>query len=176
MGTYAVIWQYSNKIIFIHFNIANHYYVLNSLYKKMYMRLHSLLLILALGLVSLIGCKKKKEILYTPYVNPADNRIGVYHGMFQECGPSLCYNIDTTFQITKVNNQYFLQFGNHTDELFFTNPNALDFHSVASYALDSSGQSFGNYFGGWCTADSVYVKFSDGWGVHNNNLLSGKKQ
>ncbi|MBK7690961.1 MAG: hypothetical protein IPJ31_07545 [Bacteroidetes bacterium] len=140
------------------------------------MRLHSLLLLLVFGLLGIIGCKKKKQIVHTPYVNPADNRVGTYHGMFQECSPSLCYDKDTTFQITKINNQYFLQFGNHSDELIFTNPNALDFRSLGSYALDSSGQNFGSYFGGWCTNDSVYVKFSEGWGVYNNNLLSGKKQ
>jgi hypothetical protein len=140
------------------------------------MRLQSLFIIFILALVGMVACKKKKVEIYTPYIEPADLRVGMYKGMFQECGPTVCYDKDTTFQITKENNRYYVLFGNHKDEIEYSTPIALEFNGVAFYALDSSGNNFASILSGYCRNDSAFVKFANGWGVDNNNLLSGKKQ
>ena len=51
------------------------------------------------------------------YVEPSDLRLGTYSGMFQECGPLVCYNKDTTFKVITENDKYFLVFGEHKDEI-----------------------------------------------------------
>ncbi|MBL7765859.1 MAG: hypothetical protein JNJ58_07195 [Chitinophagaceae bacterium] len=127
-------------------------------------------------LIGVIGCKKAEVINYQPYTPPADLRVGTYKGMFQECGTVVCYNIDTTFEISKENNKYYVIFGNHKDEIEYDTPAALDFSGVEFYALDSSGLNYGSMLSGYCRNDSAFVIFTHGWGVYNNNLLSGKKQ
>lgn len=122
------------------------------------------------------ACKKRDLSSSIPYIEPADLRVGTYKGMFQECGPVVCYDKDTTFQILKENNKYYLRFGNHKDEIEYSLPIAVEFNAVEFYQLDSSGNISGSMFSGYYRNDSAFVKFSDGWGVHNNNLLSGKKQ
>ena len=87
-----------------------------------------------------------------------------------------CFKKDTTFQIIKDNNRYYILFGNHKDEIEYSNPNALEFSAVKYYALDSSGNNFGSFLSGSCRNDSAFVIFTDAWGVYNKNLLSGKKQ
>lgn len=137
----------------------------------------SLLFLCTLSIVLLASCKKKKTtIAYTPYIDARDLRVGTYSGMFQECGPTVCYDIDTTFQITKEENRYYLVFGTHKDEIEYDMSTAKDFTSVATYPLNGSTTTFANYLSGYCRNDSVFVIYSDGWGVYNKNLLSGKKQ
>ena len=138
------------------------------------MRLRSLLFILVL--LGTLACNKKKIEIYTPYIEPGELRVGTYKGMFQECGPVVCYDKDTTFQIAKENNKYYLLFGNHKDEIEYANPIALEFSAVAYFTLDSLGNNTGSLFYGYCRNDSAFVIFTDGWGVYNKNLLSGKKQ
>ncbi|MBK8328497.1 MAG: hypothetical protein IPL09_03220 [Bacteroidetes bacterium] len=70
------------------------------------MRLQSLLFILVL--LGTLACNKKKIEIYTPYIEPGELRVGTYKGMFQECGPVVCYDKDTSFQIAKENNKYYL--------------------------------------------------------------------
>lgn len=136
-------------------------------------KLFGLLIILFVGIS---GCQKKEVIIDFPYTFPADLRVGKYQGMFQECGTTVCYNKDTTFEISKEGNQYYVIFGNHKDEIEYSSANAMDFVGVEYYALDSSGLNHSSMLYGYCRNDSAFVIFTDGWGVYNNNLLSGKKQ
>lgn len=140
------------------------------------MQVKTLLVICIALLMGMSACKKRDLLSSIPYIEPADLRVGTYKGMFQECGPVVCYDKDTTFQIIKENSTYYLLFGTHKDEIEYSSPIAKEFSAVESYPLDSSGNISGSMFAGYYRNDSAFVIFSDGWGIHNKNLLSGKKQ
>ncbi len=140
------------------------------------MQVKSLLVLWMVFLLGMSACKKKEANNTIPYIEPADLRVGTYNGMFQECGPVVCYDKDTTFQILKENNKYYLRFGNHKDEIEYSTPNAVEFSAVEFYQLDSIDNNTGSMFYGYCRNDSAFVIFTEGWGVYNKNLLSGNKQ
>jgi len=119
----------------------------------------------------LSACEKSRIEPAETYVEPSEYRVGHYVGMFQECGTTICYDKDTSFDVVKSGGKYYLQFGNHFDEIAYWTPAAVDFHSVETSALIS-----GPLFGGYCRNDSFFAVFTTAWGVYNNNLLSGKKQ
>lgn len=138
------------------------------------MQLKSLSVCLLIIMLMMNACKKQTVSIAPTYIEPSDLRVGTYQGMFQECGPVICYNKDTSFQITKENHSFYVLFGNHKDEIEFSNPAALEFSGVEVFALDSSGNNYGSVLSGSCRNDSAIIKFANGWGVDNNNLLSGK--
>jgi len=166
----------SNISYLLIFNISSQFSFLNLSIKSFVMQVKTLLVICIALLIGMSACKKSEFTPSIPYIEPADLRVGTYKGMFQECGPVVCYDKDTTFQITKENSRYYLVFGTHKDEIEYSYPVAKEFSAVEFYPLDSLGINSGCMFTGYYRNDSAFVIFFNGWGVHNNYLLSGKKQ
>lgn len=129
-------------------------------------------ILISLAFIAFQSCKKSNTASDSAfYFEPSDLRLGTYSGMFQECGPVVCYNKDTTFKVITVNDKYFLVFGEHKDEIEYWSPSANEFSSK-----ETSSSINGPIFNGYCRNDSFFVVFTTAWGIYNNNLLSGKKQ